>query len=70
MQSAHVQEKFIQKLSYLEYICTVLAVNNVAWYISMSYAKGDHCKIKFKVGMCEGECYTRDLAVLSSFKHL
>ncbi len=45
---------------------TVLAVNNVAWYISMSYAKGDHCKIEFKVGMCEGECYTRDLAALSS----
>ncbi len=51
--STHIQSA--QKL--LE--CTVLAVNNVAWYISMPYAKGDHCKIEFKVGMHEGEkhCY-------------
>ncbi len=35
---------------------TVLPVNNVAWYISRTYAYWDNCKVEFKVEMCDGEC--------------
>ncbi len=37
---------------------TVLAVNNVVWYKSLWYASWDNCKADFKVGMCDGECWT------------